>query len=401
MFPVNLVLQMGELRRRLLWCDTELVIWIDIDSSLAFPESASVAELEGLLIAGELKRIDDPFLDVTLREVEAGSSDQQKRDSAWEMLAETVRDTGLFERRARGEIVKGIMERHGVTKQTVYRLLRRYWQRGMCKNALLPDYANSGGRGKRRKPDQAKLGRPRMVRDGRGSNITPEMERIFRRVIEERLLKEKHPSIPDVYAASLSLLGTMFPDLPTHDLPTVEQFRYFYKREYHFTEILARQASAVDFAKDIRPIRGTSTTEALGPGYRYQIDATIADIYLISDHDRSLIVGRPVVYIVNDVFSRMVTGMYIGFEGPSWISAMVALANTTADKVEYCRQYGVEIDVGDWPVQGLPDVVLADKGELNGTKVEVFAESFGVRIENAPARRGDGRAPIQDGTGTF
>ncbi|WP_407705070.1 helix-turn-helix domain-containing protein, partial [Aeromonas veronii] len=184
MFPVNLVLQMGELRRRLLWCDTELVIWIDIDSSLAFPESASVAELEGLLIAGELKRIDDPFLDVTLREVEAGSSDQQKRDSAWEMLAETVRDTGLFERRARGEIVKGIMERHGVTKQTVYRLLRRYWQRGMCKNALLPDYANSGGRGKRRKPDQAKLGRPRMVRDGRGSNITPEMERIFRRVIE-------------------------------------------------------------------------------------------------------------------------------------------------------------------------------------------------------------------------
>ena len=45
MFPVNLVLQMGELRRRLLWCDTELVIWIDIDSSLAFPESASVAEL--------------------------------------------------------------------------------------------------------------------------------------------------------------------------------------------------------------------------------------------------------------------------------------------------------------------------------------------------------------------
>ena len=291
MFPVNLVLQMGELRRRLLWCDTELVIWIDIDSSLAFPESASVAELEGLLIAGELKRIDDPFLDVTLREVEAGSSDQQKRDSAWEMLAETVRDTGLFERRARGEIVKGIMERHGVTKQTVYRLLRRYWQRGMCKNALLPDYANSGGRGKRRKPDQAKLGRPRMVRDGRGSNITPEMERIFRRVIEERLLKEKHPSIPDVYAASLSLLGTMFPDLPTHDLPTVEQFRYFYKREYHFTEILARQASAVDFAKDIRPIRGTSTTEALGPGYRYQIDATIADIYLISDHDRSQI-GR-------------------------------------------------------------------------------------------------------------
>ncbi|MEN1613974.1 hypothetical protein AAIH27_35105, partial [Pseudomonas aeruginosa] len=53
-----------------------------------------------------------------------------------------------------------------------------------------------------------------------------------------------------------------------------------------------------------------------------------------------------------------------------------ALANTVADKVEYCLQYGVEIDASDWPVKGLPDVVLADKGELNGTKVEAFSQAF-------------------------
>lgn len=260
---------------------------------------------------------------------------------------------------------------------------------------MLPDYANSGGKGKKRKPDQAKLGRPRVVRDGRGSNVTPDVERVFRRVIEERLLKEKHPSIPDAYAAGLNLLGVAKPELPAKELPTLEQFRYFYKREYHFTETLESRTSAVDFAKDIRPIKGTSTTEALGPGYRYQIDATIADIYLVSEHDRSLIVGRPVIYLVIDVFSRMVVGMYVGFEGPSWVSAMVALANTISDKVEYCRQYGVDIDAGDWPVKGLPDVVLADKGELNGTKVEAFSQAFGVRIENAPARRGDAKGIVE------
>ncbi|MBN0238199.1 transposase, partial [Pseudomonas aeruginosa] len=83
------------------------------------------------------------------------------------------------------------------------------------------------------------------------------------------------------------------------------------------------------------------------------------------------------------------------FEGPSWVSAMVALANTVADKVEYCLQYGVEIDASDWPVKGLPDVVLADKGELNGTKVEAFSQAFGVRIENAPARRGDAKGIVE------
>jgi len=254
---------------------------------------------------------------------------------------------------------------------------------------------STAARGKRRKPNQAKLGRPRVVMEGKGSNVTPDIERIFRRVIEERLLKEKHPSIPDAYAAGLNLLRAVLTELPTSELPTLGQFRYFYGREYHFTDTLPRRVSAVDFAKDFRPLSSTSTTEALGPGYRYQIDATIADIYLVSEHDRSLIVGRPVVYMVIDVFSRMVVGMYVGFEGPSWVSAMVALANTVADKVEYCRQYGVEIDASDWPVKGLPDVVLADKGELNGTKVEAFSQAFGVRIENAPARRGDAKGIVE------
>ena len=395
MLPVNQVFSMGELRKRLIWSDAAMAVWIDIDADTALPEPIKVVELERLLMDGELVCIVDPFEEAVLREVEEGSLDQQKRDAAWEMLADVAQDPGLFIRKSRGQILIGIMERHGVTKQTAYRLLRRYWQRGMCRNALLPDYVNSGALGKRRKPSQAKLGRPRVVREGRGSNVTPDVERIFRRVIDERLLKQKHPSIPDAYASGLNLLHAVLPMRSVAELPTLEQFRYFYKREYHFTETLPNRMSAVDFAKDIRPITSTSTAEVLGPGYRYQIDATVADIYLISEQDRSRIVGRPVVYMVIDVFSRMVVGMYVGFEGPSWVSAMVALANTVTDKVEYCRQYGVDIDVGDWPVKGLPDALLADKGELNGTKVEAFSKAFGVRIENAPARRGDAKGIVE------
>lgn len=395
MLPVNQVFRIGQLRKRLLSSGPELAIWIDIDSQTALPEAIQVSELERLLMDKEMECIADPYEEMVLRDVGEDTLDQQKRDQAWKMLADIVQEPGLFARSSRGKIVIGIMDRHGVTKQTVYRLLRRYWQRGMCRNTLLPDYANSGARGKRRKPSHVKLGRPRIIKNGTGSNVTPEMERIFRRVVEERLLKEKHPSIPDAYASALNLLRAALPKLSATELPTLEQFRYFYKREYHFTETLPRRTSAVDFAKDIRPISSTSTTETLGPGYRYQFDATIADIYLVSDHDRSLIVGRPVVYMVIDVFSRMVVGMYVGFEGPSWVSAMMALANTVADKVEYCRQFDVEIDAGTWPVKGLPDVVLADKGELNGTKIEVFSQAFGIRIENAPARRGDAKGIVE------
>ena len=126
MLPVNQVFSMGELRKRLIWSDASMAVWIDIDSDTAFPEPIKVVELERLLMDGELVRIADPFEEAVLREVEEGSLDQQKRDAAWEMLADVAQDTGLFIRRSRGQILIGIMERHGVTKQTVYRLLRRF-----------------------------------------------------------------------------------------------------------------------------------------------------------------------------------------------------------------------------------------------------------------------------------
>ncbi|WP_270825939.1 hypothetical protein [Aeromonas sp. QDB68] len=102
--------------------------------------------------------------------------------------------------------------------------------------------------------------------------------------------------------------------------------KHFFKREYSQVEKLKKRISKIDYNKDIRPLLATANTQALGPGSRYEIDATIADIYLVSDSDRQNIVGRPIVYMVIDVFSRMVAGFYIGFENPSYVAAMQTLS---------------------------------------------------------------------------
>nr|WP_237733572.1 transposase family protein [Vibrio fluvialis] len=134
---------------------------------------------------------------------------------------------------------------------------------------------------------------------------------------------------------------------------------------------------------------------ALGPGSRFEIDATIADIYVVSDVNRSWIVGRPVVYIVIDVFSRLIVGCYIGFENPSYVAAMQALQVAMTDKVELCRQYGIEIESQDWPAIGFPDAILADRGELLGYQIESLEKSFSVRIENTPPFRGDAKGIVE------
>ena len=64
---------------------------------------------------------------------------------------------------------------------------------------------------------------------------------------------------------------------------------------------------------------------------------------MVSSLDRNRIIGRPVIYAVMDVYSRIITGLYVGLEGPSWLGAMMALDNMVADKVEFCKQYNIDI----------------------------------------------------------
>jgi hypothetical protein len=71
------------------------------------------------------------------------------------------------------------------------------------------------------------------------------------------------------------------------------------------------------------------------------------------------------------------------------------LAMAMTNKVAYCQQYGFDIEEADWPVTGLPDAILADRGELLGHQIESLESSFSVRIENTPPYRGDAKGVVE------
>lgn len=98
----------------------------------------------------------------------------------------------------------------------------------------------------------------------------------------------------------------------------------------------------------------------------------------------------------------MVAGFYVGFESPSYVAAIQALATAMTDKVEWCQQFGFEdVTYEDWPVVGLPNVILADRGELLGHQIESLVSNFGMRIENAPPFRGDAKGIVERCFGTI
>lgn len=363
-------------------------IWININDKSALPEFVDRLSLNTLIEEEACTLTQDPYEKLRLVNEPRYSSRAIKRDSNYALISTIVLDPNHYEASVRGPLINNVLAQNKTTKQTLYRLLRNFWQRGQIPNALLPVRTNKRKDGGERQVKK-KLGRPRIHSDGEGIIITSEIARLFNLVINRHLLNQNKHTIGYAYRRFQSIYLSQNPQISETEIPTIWQFKYHYDTNFNTLEKLRSRTNNKIFNKDIRPLHSTVNTHILGPGSKYEIDATIADIYLLSDSDRASIVGRPIIYLVADVFSRMITGFYIGFENPSYVTSVQAIKTAVCDKTDICKKFGIDISSKDWPCIGLPESILADRGELLGSQIETLEKSFSVRIENTPAYRGD------------
>ncbi|MBW4599033.1 MAG: transposase family protein [Calothrix sp. FI2-JRJ7] len=406
---------------RVLWIDEGYVMafTIDINAKTGFPVSKSIFNIQESINEGRaLKLKSDPWAKI-VRDGDLSHKEKEIRDKYWDIISSIViQEPLVYYREKRGYLIKQVIEQYNsarsegkLIEKTVYKLIRRYWQRGKEKNSLLPDYSNSGGKGKPKASGEKKRGRPRKYSHepeiGIGINITEEDKKIFRLAItkfyhnrkENFLITAYELMIKNYYSEEIIYSEDGVKKhllIPPDKRPTLTQFKYWYEVEQgDIRKKIISRKGAKKYALEHRAIIGNSTMETNGPGSRYQIDATIADVYLVSAYNRNWIIGRPVIYVVIDVFSRMITGVYVGLEGPSWIGAMMALANAAGNKVVFCREYGIKIVEDEWPCHHIPDAILGDRGELAGMKVETLIPNLGIRIENAAPYRADWKGLVE------
>ncbi len=405
---------------RILYLDSngKNLVKIEIFSSQALPVWQPVSELEQLLSKGDFRVIErDPLsrlwgLDETLPELY-----RNHRDQAWEAIKNLVMDeqgypkVDIFMSQKRGPLVAACAHLHGISKQTVYTYLRKYWQYGQMKNALLPDFRNCGGRGKERKIAVCKLGRPNALALAKGESsgvvIDADIQKRFQRGVKQFYENPQRMPLTKAYQRTLESYfnqgyelqeGVLIPILPpAEELPTFRQFQYWYSKRGRLnpTQTAISRFTERRFNLSHRAILGDSNQMAFGPGSIFQIDATVADIYLVSSLDPGRIIGRPVLYTIVDVFSHMVAGFSVSLEGPSWLGAMLALENTTTDKKAFCAEYGIVISSEDLPIQHLPREILADRGEMEGYNADYVVNGLGIGISNTAPYRAEWKAIVE------
>lgn len=180
------------------------------------------------------------------------------------------------------------------------------------------------------------------------------------------------------------------------DVPSWNSFQhYFYRQGYHRKpqKVIARDGLS-HYQRNGRPLYGAASDWRRDIG-AYQMDATEADIYLVSRVDRSSVIGRPYIYLAVDAATQLIAGIYVGLEAGE-NAVMACLSNAASDKVRYCSRYGIEIEPEQWPSRGIPGEIITDKGrEFTGKRMEEFCRRYGCEMQALPPFRPDRKGIVE------
>lgn len=154
-------------------------------------------------------------------------------------------------------------------------------------------------------------------------------------------------------------------------------------------ERLLQNTTMGHFNRSLRGLVARNWKGVAGPGHTWAIDSTVADIYLRSSINRAWIVGRPIVYIVVDIWSTAVVGFYVCLTGPSWNTARISLFNSAADPNLIAELWGYHPVLSLSPAPTMCYALMCDRGEYLSKLASLTAIKLIPLMSFAPPYRPD------------
>lgn len=174
--------------------------------------------------------------------------------------------------------------------------------------------------------------------------------------------------------------GNLLPECPSFN-----QFRYFYSKYKTKQNTIISRDGIKDYQRNYRPLIGEGVQEFAPNVGIGMIDATICDIYLVDNAGN--LVGRPVLTIVTDAYSNgFVMGYSLTWEGGTY-SLRNLMLNVVADKVEWCRKFGIQIEKEQWDSDRLPGIIVSDMGSEYQSATFSQVTELGITLINLPPLR--------------
>lgn len=340
-------------------------------------------------------------------EDQISENEKNSRDRNWSLVRDLVENQKALDILTLnfGALVSNHAMKMGVDRKQIYRLLYRYWSMGQTRNAFLWNTSACGGRGQKKSRVSGIIpGRPAKylgVVSEDGAIMLESRHLAHIRLAYGRVASGRCGTLQDAHKWMLNkfyrerLTDGSKGDVVQGSYPSINQLRHNGKLFFDALYRLKKRGGAIRYNKDHRPLVGSASMGLFGAGHRYEIDSTIADVYLVHRVNRLWLIGRPVLYVVVDTFTRMIVGIHVGLEGPSWNGARHAIYNACTPKVDFCKRYGIDIDEFDWPCSHLPVELVADRAELLSEAGEAMTKVLGTTVKILPPFRPDWKSIIE------
>ena len=306
---------------------------------------------------------------------------------------------GLGDKKSK-PVIDELVSELNMSRSTIWRNIRGYLQSGCDPTATYPKPHKSTYN-----PDQKRRGRHNPDNSNNPQCeviITPDVEAIFEEY-KNKLLHNRELSIPAAYNKMVKKyfnreeyttdangqIHYTKKRLPESEIPTLRQFKYWFYTNTTYKRRTKAKTSPEEWRNNHRALVSDTVSGAIGPGYMFELDHCEFPVSLISVFSNDT-VSYPVVSIAIDVSTKAVTAVGIAFNNNSNIAYTNLMFNLAEDKVEYCKQFGIELeDASLWPSCVFPRIIRVDNGsDFISNNTVRFCNENGIELDPVPPAMG-------------
>lgn len=184
--------------------------------------------------------------------------------------------------------------------------------------------------------------------------------------------------------------GKLIPsELKLGEYPNRRQIRRVLEHDIPWLQRLLERTTKGHFNRCLRGLNARNWKGVVGPGHTWAIDSSIGDVYLRSNVNRAWIIGRPIVYLIVDVWSTAIVGFFVCLDGPSWKMAKVALFSAAASPDLIAELWGYEPMHSLYPAPTMCAALMCDRGEYLSKAASITGAKLIPCLSYAPPYRPD------------
>ncbi|MGY0219157.1 Mu transposase C-terminal domain-containing protein [Endozoicomonadaceae bacterium StTr2] len=332
----------------------------------------NIEEIESCLAAGKVEFVissPDSLKEDYLSEDLASLPKKQREEviRRFRYISKLRKSVDSWTERSLSPLIPGVARELNDSKPPSWRTLARwnaaYSSNGQTVKALFTDYMKQGNH---------------------TSRLPEEVEGFIKQAIETYKTKERI-SIQEAWDNLDAVITKANKERPGDEklkTPCYDIFRKRIKAEPPYELMVAREGKRkadIEFSSIGKSVRLERVLQ------RVEVDHTKLDVFVVDD-EKYLLLGRPWLTTSIDALTRSITGFYIGFHPPSFLSLIKLLKSIIIPK-KYISEKYPEIK-NSWICSGVPELLVFDNGKEFWSKdLEIVLAELNIQTQYNPVQK--------------